>query len=791
MAACPTRMGAAVFVAGGSLLRRLVRMMFTAPDELLGRAAQRFYAVTERFLPPGQQPLIRNHADKRRFFAGVDDADATIAALRAVERDDEHAVLTRAARIATGEALVLGHGWLHVGAPPHWHREPIAGITAPQTHWSTIAYLDRRVVGDHKVLWEFNRHQYLVTLAQAWRYTRDSQWAALITSHLSSWIHANPVRRGVHWASSLEVAYRAISWCWTLRLVEDEKELRSIFDGEFSVLLLGSIQAHGRHVARYLSTWFSPNTHLTGEALALLYIGTCFPQLQEAEKWRTIGRNVLEREIMRQVHPDGVYFEQATLYQRYTAEIYLHFLLLCQRNGQQVDGRVETALHRMFDVLLAQVRADGTVPLLGDDDGGRLVQLDGSAPQDVRGLLAIAAVALDRPDLAWAGRGDDAALLWMLGREGVERRDALVGVAPSSMAAAFPIGGLYTIRDAWGASSGHATISCGPHGGLNGGHAHADALAVELFSSAGPLFVDSGTLAYDGPERNVFRTTQAHNTVEIAGESASRPGTAFNWESRADAVCDTWIHDAGMTWFQGHHDGYRRMGLGVRHTREIWHPISGCWVVEDYCADASGMPVVMRWHVAPGLDATIQKAWPGGATVLITKQQVLVASLLVDGPAGGVVDISPDRHSPQYGLEVPSTVLRWTGAGVRDFRIRSIVLDTGSFQSSGLVVRIAPEHSEQLLVSSGRPLSADDITSILTFDASHVDMHNDLSAIARMTLYVAPTPGTAERFIAVGASAVRIADRQIVSVPSANAWASAEYREDAWHCVYGLSSTGA
>ena len=32
-----------------------------------------------------------------------------------------------------------------------------------------VPFLDHAAVGDHKVTWEINRHQWLVTLAQAWR----------------------------------------------------------------------------------------------------------------------------------------------------------------------------------------------------------------------------------------------------------------------------------------------------------------------------------------------------------------------------------------------------------------------------------------------------------------------------------------------------------------------------------------------------------------------------------------------------------------------------------------------
>ena len=42
--------------------------------------------------------------------------------------------------------------------------------------------------------------------------------------------------------------------------------------------MLASIVAHAAHVERYLSLYYSPNTHLTGEALGLFYAGAVFPE---------------------------------------------------------------------------------------------------------------------------------------------------------------------------------------------------------------------------------------------------------------------------------------------------------------------------------------------------------------------------------------------------------------------------------------------------------------------------------------------------------------------------------
>src|SRR5207249_4717018 len=113
--------------------------------------------------------------------------------------------------------------------------------------------------------------------------------------------------------------------------------------------VLEGLAAHAAHVGRYLSEYFSPNTHLTGEALGLLYAGVLLPEHPEARSWRERGAAILEREVARQVLTDGVYFEQATCYQRYTVEIYLHFLILARGASIVVSPDVDTAVERMLD----------------------------------------------------------------------------------------------------------------------------------------------------------------------------------------------------------------------------------------------------------------------------------------------------------------------------------------------------------------------------------------------------------------------------------------------------------
>ena len=134
----------------------------------------------------------------------------------------------------------------------------------------------------------------------------------------------NPPKLGINWASSLEVAFRSISWLWALYFFKDSPALTS----SLFLRALKFLYLHARHLETYLSTYFSPNTHLTGEALGLFYLGTLLPEFRAAARWRETGRRILLEQMARHVQPDGVYFEQSSYYHRYTTDFYTHFLIL-------------------------------------------------------------------------------------------------------------------------------------------------------------------------------------------------------------------------------------------------------------------------------------------------------------------------------------------------------------------------------------------------------------------------------------------------------------------------------
>jgi hypothetical protein len=502
------------------------------------------------------------------FFAAFADREETLRELRRrFGAREEERVIESAARNIEGRFDLLGLHDLRFGVPVDWHLEPVSGLRAPRLHWSRIDYLDASVAGDKKIIWELNRHQYFNTLGRAYWYTGEELYAQIFVEHLTNWMDENPPKIGINWASSLEISFRAINWLWALHFFKDSPSLTP----QVLMRLLKMLYLHARHLETYLSTYFSPNTHLTGEALGLFYLGQLLPEFRRATAWKSVGRSILMRELARHVRADGVYFEQSSYYQRYTTDFYTHLLILSRLNGEAVEDLLEEKLKALLDHLMYITRPDGTTPLYGDDDGGRLLMIDGRAANDFRATLSTGAVLFERADYKYVA--DEIALetLWLLGPKGCAAFDGLEAQTPGATSRAFEDGGYYLMRDGWSSESNYLLIDGGPHGSLNCAHAHADALAFDLASHGRTLLVDPGTYNYTGVAgmRDHFRGSAAHNTLTIDGQSSSVPAGPFSWQQVAKVSTHAWMSRERFDYFEASHDGYERLASPAKHTRSV------------------------------------------------------------------------------------------------------------------------------------------------------------------------------------------------------------------------------
>ena len=580
--------------------------------ELRVRAAQRVAAFSER---RGWSDLVKLPSDdtfdvlfasrsEPAFFASFKNLEQTVTEFKSRWPETAQRLIDKADRICNGKFDLLGFKNLDFGNPIDWHFEPLSGKRIPLEHWSKLDFLNVGLAGDKKITWELNRHQYFMTLGQAYLLTGDERYARVFAAHLDSWMDANPPKLGINWASSLEVAFRSMSWLWAFHFFKSSPSLSTeVFKRAWKFLYLSA-----RHLESYLSTYFSPNTHLTGEALGLFYLGTLLPEFKEAKRWQELGREILIEQLPIHVKRDGVYFEQASYYHRYTTDFYIHFLLLSRANNVALPRAVEEALVLLLDHLMYITRPDGTTPFFGDDDGGRLAMLDTRPANDFRGTLGTGSVLFDRGDYKFVAGDAAEELLWLTGVEGLSQFDAIVAVEPAKTSVPFFDGGYFVMRDGWSRDSNYLLFDCGSHGALNCGHAHADALSIDVAANGRTVLVDPGTCTYTGSKelRDWFRSSHAHNTVTVDDESSSVPNGPFTWKTTAQCALKEWISQNRFDFVSGQHDGYMRLQDPVTVKREILFLKRDYWIVRDIISGSAEHRVDVRFHFAPGSNLDIQ-----------------------------------------------------------------------------------------------------------------------------------------------------------------------------------------
>ncbi len=417
-------------------------------------------------------------------------------------------VLETADQIVSHRFPLLGLT-IDTGAEIEWRKDHIHQLCTGTQYFRRIPYLDGKRAGDHKNIWELNRHQHLVLLAQAYLFSERSVYLDEILAQLDSWWRQNPYQRGINWTSALEVAFRAFSWIWLYHLAGSK------MPEQFRRRFLDSLYQHGRHLENNLSFYFSPNTHLLGEAVVLHALGQLFPSFPRAKKWVEIGGATVLEQMKRQVQGDGSHFEQSTYYHVYALDMFLFHAIVSKASREYLD-----TLARMADFLHAVIGPERLLPFLGDDDGGRWFHPYGPREEFARATLATCCALLGRQDWSYCKEDLYPEAEWWLGHaEGSGR-----GRYESRL---FANCGLAVLES----SSGRVIMDAGPFGPGRAGHSHSDSLSVIASANARAILVDSGTFTYVGdPQlRDVFRGSAAHNTIRVDGRNQATAIGPFWW----------------------------------------------------------------------------------------------------------------------------------------------------------------------------------------------------------------------------------------------------------------------
>lgn len=458
---------------------------------------------------------------------------------------------------------MLGSGWVSLGPTIDWHCDFKSGYRWPVAFYQDVQATRLTDASDAKVPWELSRCNHLLMLARAGRIFEDERFPDEVADQLAAWVAENPAGTGINWVNTMEVALRAVNWLAVIGALEPWRPLRDPLRSEVT----HSLQVHGRHIAANLEgTPYLRSNHYLSDILGLLVIGASLTGDPDARKWFRQARSAFEREILKEVHDDGVGFEASLSYHGLALEIFLLAYTVAARQGQPFSPCFRDRLTRMVEASRALRHPDGRLPQFGDSDSGRVLPGGFERGPTLDHLLWLGAATLDlgRP----FPQEPHEEVGWTLGVEPWQQLAEQPVAAPPSRTA-FPDSGFYVLQS----RRTHVVVRCGDIGqNGNGGHAHNDLFSFEL-SRGVPLIVDSGTYVYtsDPEARNRFRATASHNTVVVA-ENEINPMMKeglFRLKQVAHPHVESWEETSERVRLSAWHDGYCRLSPAVIHRREF------------------------------------------------------------------------------------------------------------------------------------------------------------------------------------------------------------------------------
>ena len=401
----------------------------------------------------------------------------------------------------------------------------------------------------------------------------------------------------MHWTSGIEAGIRLISWTWIRRLLDDWPKVGDLFEHNDDAVR--QIAWHQEFLAAFPSRGSSANNHVLAEAAGRLVAACAFPWYARTDRWRRSAAALLERELAANTFDDGLNRELATDYHRFVLELGLVAAVEADAHG-----------HALSEVDLGALGADARCRR----------RHPGRRPAGRRGRVTATRGAPSWSTTRSATRGlpswAPAPHCWAhqtggrLSPAGSRRASRRSWAVPSSCRDRRS-GHVGSTMRAWSSLRSRAQdgpeIWCrcdgGPHGFLSiAAHAHADALSVEVRHDGVDILADPGTYCYHGePEwREWFRSTAAHNTVEIGGVSQSESGGPFLWNTQARTTtltCDVGEQPV-QTWC-AEHDGYLRLNTPTIHRRSVTldSPERRLMVIDTFDATAA---FPFEHVVAPG-----------------------------------------------------------------------------------------------------------------------------------------------------------------------------------------------
>ncbi len=302
---------------------------------------------------------------------------------------------------------------------------------------------------------------------------------------------------------------------------------------------------------------YNPNNHGLMASMALTQLALTFPELDCDGVWRDTGISRVRERIEADLSAENVHREHSPAYHRFFLGLTLQIDGYLDIKGLKLFEHGDKTIEEMKQYMGYVVKPNGRLPMIGDTNDSALSK------------------HYDHP--------------WVTYSLSAGKR----GVRPPTSSMVYPDAGVAILRDEWKESDPfpNTTYLMFQSTFHSVTHKHADDLGFVLYSRGEDIFVGPGVAVPSSSKyRSYVKSTQAHNTLTIDGESygiaSANVGKARITAYRLDKAFD---------FVQGSHTMYD----GVTLKRGIVFIRPSTILVIDEAISANERSIQQIWNLSP------------------------------------------------------------------------------------------------------------------------------------------------------------------------------------------------
>jgi hypothetical protein len=570
-----------------------------------------------------------------------------------------------------------------------------------QVDWAYVAV-------DKEWNYTLNRMEWFNNYVAIYERTRDERLVRAWRNQIESWLALGDPG----YPRTIDTGRRMEALVYSHYMFVSRLQASTV-DADFNARMLASIHEQCEFLYRP-EHWRRFSNWGTFENSGFADAAVMFPEFKRSQEWLREITFRMRTQLHLSYDEDGMHIEVSPSYHAHELKVWCDFVRLTELNripnpwpSQNFQPAPRDLLRLPALALAYIVTPTGAYPQVGDTD--RREEVD---------YLQFLSDFFDDPQLKFVATK---------GKE---------GRPPAEISKAFPTTGYFYLRSGWGSDSesfGKQTYVLVDATINKPWHAHLDALNVLLTANGKDLIVDPGRFTYnDGPEREQFLSSAAHNTVVINKKnqlkSDPKPEVQYQFFESFDCV---------SAW---------RSQDGVRHERSVLFVKPDYVIVIDKLKGSGRNSYDQYWHLNPDANGKVKME-----DALLSTTDLIIASSLPITSAS----VEQGAVSFAYRQRLDAPVVKYSFSTEGEATVVTVLYPRKSETDK---IRL---NCPKVLRPEAFEVEHGEYKDIVVLNNASARSVSEVSTDARVALLRLTKGGSPERILALGGSYLRFGNTTV------------------------------